>query len=699
MAHRNRLIEQKPPGPAIRGQRMTITSDKPDSRKAASAGRRGYPPGRPSTQRSSGRRSGPHGNSGRSWGRRLAIWAAVIFVWMFVALGAVAVWFALTIPEVGVIEQMTRRPNVTLATRDGLKFASFGGVYGETLELQELPSSLPQAVISIEDRRFYSHGGIDFRGLARAVYMNLKEGRIVQGGSTLTQQLAKNLFLTADRTYSRKFQEVILALWLEAKFSKDQILTIYLNRVYLGAGAYGVDAAARHYFGKSARDLSLYESALLAGLLKAPSRLNPTRNLDAAGDRTELVLQAMVETGYIDQAEADLALSNRTQVRAVPEGQAPYFADWVMAQVREYLGGIDRDIRVKTTLDSRLQRIAEGEVAAMLERDGAGRNVSQAAFLALSADGSVRAMVGGRDYGESQFNRATQALRQPGSAFKPFVYLTAFENAGLVPDSPVTDEPIKIGDWAPSNYGDKYYGEVTLRESFARSLNSVAVRISQEVGLQSIADTARRVGITSPFDLNGSLALGSSEVTLLDLTGAYGTFANEGRPVWSYGIEEISDLDGNVLYQRSADVAVPRVVAAQDVDRMTNLMTAVIEWGTGKAGKLDRPAAGKTGTSQDFRDAWFVGFTAELIAGVWLGNDDNSPMKGVTGGTLPAQLWARVMAQQLEGEPPRPLPGGGEDAVASGDNFITRILKSLSKPNAQEGWTPEEDPTLNRFFR
>jgi len=692
MAHRNRLTEQKRSGPAMRGQRMTVTSEKSGRGKAARPG--GHPPGR--TRRSSGRRSG---TQGRSWGRRLAIWTAVCFVWMFVAVGAIAVWFALTIPEVGVIEQMTRRPNVTLTTQDGFKFASFGGVYGETLELPELPVSLPQAVVAIEDRRFYSHGGIDFRGLARAAYMNVKEGRIVQGGSTLTQQLAKNLFLTPDRTFKRKFQEVILALWLEAKFSKDQILTIYLNRVYLGAGAYGADAAARHYFGKSARDLTLYESALLAGLLKAPSRLNPTRSLDAAGDRTELVLRAMVDTGFIEQAEADLALQNRTQVRAVPEGQAPYFADWVMAQVREYLGGIDRDIRVTTTLDSRLQRIAEEEVAAMLDGDGAERDVTQAAFLGLSADGSVRAMVGGRDYSESQFNRATQALRQPGSAFKPFVYLAAFEKAGLVPDSPVVDEPVKIGDWEPNNYGDKYYGEVTLRESFARSLNSVAVRISQQVGLQSIADTARRTGITSAFELDGSLALGSSEVTLFDLTGAYGTFANEGRPVWSYGIEEISDLDGNVLYRRSADVAAPRVVAADDVNRMTNLMTAVMEWGTGKAGKLERPTAGKTGTSQDFRDAWFIGFTAELIAGVWVGNDDNSPMKGVTGGTLPARLWSRVMARQLEGEPPRPLPGGGEDAIASGDSFISRILKSLSKPDEEESWAPEEDPTLNRFFR
>lgn len=628
--------------------------------------------------------------AGRAAGRlrRLLTWAAVAAIWCVVVAGGVLAWYAYDLPELGEIEKMTRRPNVTLLAADGTRLASFGDRFGATYSLHELPPHLPQAVIAVEDRRFYDHGGIDYRGLLRAVYVNLREGRISQGGSTLTQQLAKNLFLTSDRTLKRKIQEVMLAFWLEHRFSKDQILTIYLNRVYLGAGTYGVDAAARHYFGKPATRATLYQSALLAGLLKAPSRLNPTRDPEGADQRAALVLQTMVESGFITEEQAAAALREKSPTRVVRDDAAPYFADWVLAQVRDYLGGIDTDIRVVTTVDPSLQRIANEELDALLAAAGAKRKAGQAALVSLAPDGAVRAMVGGRDYGASQFNRVTQALRQPGSAFKPFVYLSALE-AGLTPDSLVNDAPVRVSNWTPDNYNGRYYGDVTLRESFARSMNSVAVRLTQKVGPKTVAATARRLGITSELRPTGGIALGASEVTLLDLTGAYAAFANQGRRVMPYGITEIRDAAGRLLFQRDRTPG-DSVVSAQHLAQMSDMLAATVVWGTGKAAQPGRAAAGKTGTSQDFRDAWFVGFTAELVTGVWFGNDDATPMDKVTGGSLPAQLWGRVMRRGLEGLPQRPLPGGGGELVAQNQQddsiggFIGRILKGLtsSEPSA-----------------
>ncbi|MGF1592317.1 MAG: transglycosylase domain-containing protein [Kiloniellaceae bacterium] len=613
--------------------------------------------------------------------RRVATWSLVAVIWCGVAAAGVIAWYAYDLPELGEIEKMTRRPNVTLLAADGTRLASFGDRFGATYSLQELPAHLPRAVIAVEDRRYYDHGGVDYRGLARAVYVNLREGRISQGGSTLTQQLAKNLFLTPERTLRRKIQEVMLAFWLERRFTKDQILTIYLNRVYLGAGTYGVDAAARHYFGKPATRVTLYEAALLAGLLKAPSRLNPTRDPAGADQRAALVLSTMVDAGFITAAEAAAALQQKTPTRVARDDIAPHFADWILAQVRDYLGGIDTDIRVVTTIDPSLQRIADEELKTMLREAGAERKAGQAAVVSLAPDGAVRAMVGGRDYGESQFNRVTQALRQPGSAFKTFVYLAGLE-AGLNPDSRVQDAPVRFADWTPDNYDGRYYGEVTLRESFARSMNSVAVRLTQKVGPKTVVATARRLGISSTLRPTGGIALGASEVTLLEMTGAYAAFANQGRRVAPYGIVEIRDAAGRLLYERDRTPG-DNVVSAQHLAQMANMMSATVVWGTGKAAQPGRAAAGKTGTSQDFRDAWFVGFTAELVTGVWFGNDDSTPMERVTGGTLPAQLWGRVMKRGLDGLPQRPLPGGGAVVaeVAQDDSvggFIGRILKSLT---------------------
>ena len=617
----------------------------------------------------------------RGWLKRLVVWGGSAAIWGAVCLGGLIAWYAYDLPDIIEIRAAERQASVRLLAADGAMLTSYGDIYGETISVAELPPHLPQAVIAVEDRRFYEHFGIDVYGLLRASFANLRAGRIVQGGSTITQQLAKILFLTAERTLKRKIHEMLLAFWLERNFSKDQILNLYLNRVYLGAGTYGVDAAAWHYFGKPAAQVNLYEAAQLAGLLKAPSRYNPVRNKGRADGRTATVLQSMTEAGFIAPSLAEQALAEKTRGRARTGAQARYFADWVLTQVPGYVGQIDRDLTVVTTLNPYHQRVAEEELARLLDQEGAERGVSQAAIVVMDPDGAVRAMVGGRDYNASQFNRATQALRQPGSAFKTFVYLAAMEQ-DLSPDDRIKDAPVTVEGWSPRNYGDRYHGVVTLREAFARSLNSVSVRLSERVGRERVVAGAHRLGITSDLDLRPSIALGVSEVTLIELTGAYAVFANQGQGVWPHGIEEIRGADGELLYRRAGG-GPGRVVASSVVERMTNLMTAVVAWGSGKAANPNRPAAGKTGTSQEFRDAWFIGFTTNLVAGVWLGNDDGTPMQGVTGGSLPARLWRRVMVRSMEGVAPRPLPGlGPAIADQSPDEdlgIIGRILRSLGR--------------------
>jgi len=622
-----------------------------------------------------------------------AIWSA------FLLLCAVA-WLAYDLPDVSRLNNVERRPSVSLLAEDGSIVASFGDLYGEPVRLADLPPYLPQAVLATEDRRFYGHFGVDLIGVLRALYVNLREGEVTQGGSTITQQLAKNVFLTHDRTLRRKGQELLLALWLERNFTKDQILTLYLNRVYLGAGTYGVEAAARKYFGKPAAKLTAYESAMLVGLLKAPSRFNPLSDTDLAHARARLVLRNMVAAGYLEQGEAERIAEGSAgephPTVAPPSGQ--YFADWVLDQVSSYVGYSDRDLVVVTTIDRKLQRLAEQHLAAVMAEEGPKRKASQAALVALTPDGKVRAMVGGRDYAKSQFNRATQALRQPGSAFKAFVFLAGFER-GLRPDSRFVDRPFGVGSWKPANYEGRYYGEVTLREAFARSLNSVAVQVSERIGRKRVAEAARRLGITTRIAPGPSVALGSSEVSLLELTAAYGVFANNGYGVWPSGIQEIRDRSGEVLYRREGS-GPGRVVGSAQLGQMIDVMTAVVEWGTGRAAKLDRPVAGKTGTSTDFRDAWFVGFTGELVTGVWVGNDDGASMDKVSGGTLPTRLWHDFMAAALEGKPPRPLlPAGPAIAAAEPEpatdaeeedglfeQLIKRIIESgPSEPERSSG--------------
>jgi penicillin-binding protein 1A len=622
---------------------------------------------------------------------------ATVAVWASIAVIAVLGWYALDLPDVDDALNATRRPTVTLLAADGSVFATRGDLYGVPIRLAELPKSLPQAVIATEDRRFYGHFGLDPIGIARAAWANLRAMRIVQGGSTITQQAAKNLFLTPERSFKRKVQEVLLALWLEHKFTKDQILTIYLNRVYLGAGTYGVDAAARKYFGRSAADVSLYEAAMIAGLLKAPSRYNPEASPGAAAGRTRQVLANMVAAGYLTEKQAKAAAERRGRRYRPPETDGRYFADWVLSQLDDYVTLSGRDLTVSTTLNTGLQRAAERHVAAAIATTGDKVHASQGALVSMAGDGAVRALVGGRSHAESPFNRATQAYRQPGSAFKPFVFLAALE-AGMSPASPVDSGPIDLGGWKPRNFDGKFEGVISLGTALADSVNTAAVRVGQAVGFQAIADTASRLGVPGDIKARPSLALGTHDMRLIDLTAAYAPFANGGFAAWPYGITEIRDGGGSVLYRRGGS-GPGRVVDGKEVAEMNAMLAGVMTHGTGRAARIGRPAAGKTGTSQNYRDAWFVGYTADLVTGVWVGNDDSSPMKWVTGGSLPARIWQRFMTDahkgikthQLAGvdgaAPPKPAPSAapvGQATAKAGKSepgLFDRILSFFGSGN------------------
>jgi penicillin-binding protein 1A len=605
-----------------------------------------------------------------------AKWTAVAAVWGVAILACLLVGIWLTLPDTSDLGRAERHPSVTLQATDGSLIATFGDLYGEAVTIAGLPKALPQAVIATEDRRFYHHFGIDLLGVMRAGFTNLRAGHVVQGGSTITQQLAKNIFLTPDRTVLRKLQETVLALWLERHFTKDQLLEIYLNRVYFGAGAYGVDAAARRYFGKSARRLTTYECAIIAGLLKAPSRYSPAGNKQRAAGRAAQVLANMVAAGYLTLPQADMAAKQSTELASVPVTQPGmrYFADWVQDQVAA--GGYGGDVVVTTTLDSRLQAAAEQVIDKALTRDGPKAGVSQAAFIAMSPDGAVRAMVGGRDYHDSQFNRVTQATRQPGSAFKPFVYLAALEH-GLRPADRFLDAPFSVGDWQPRNYTNTYQGDVTMAEALAQSLNTVAVQVGQRAGMQNVVAVAHRLGITADLSPDRSLALGTGEVTLIDLTASYCAFASGGNGVWPYGFSVIRDTQGKSVFQRQGG-GPGRVIEPEYVNEMNEMLSGVLSHGTGRAAQIGRPAAGKTGTTSDFRDALFVGYTSDLVAGVWFGNDDDTPMNHVTGGTLPAHVWHDFMTTALKGKPirdlPHPEPGPLADA---GDAFLGVLERAL----------------------
>ena len=588
---------------------------------------------------------------------RVIYWSFVLGLWGFIGLCGLIAFHASKLPPIDQLAVPKRPPNIAILGSDGTLLANRGETGGREVALNELPKYLPQAFIAIEDHRFYSHWGIDPVGIARALVKNvIRIGGGLQGGSTLTQQLAKNLFLTQERTASRKIQEAILALWLEQKFSKDQILELYLNRVYFGAGAYGVEGAAQKYFGKSAREVTIAEAAILGGLVQSPSRLAPNRNPDAAHARASLVLAAMQREGFITEPQMKEALQHPAEP-AKPKGVGSilYAADHVIDVLDDLVGTIDSDVIVTTTINPLMQSYAEKAVTEELQAKGAKYGVTQGALVSLDNDGAIRALVGGRSYADSQFDRVTSAKRQPGSAFKPFVYLAALEK-GLTPDTTRDDAPINIKGWQPENYAKEYRGPVTLTEGLSQSLNTVAVRLGLEVGPKNVALVAQRLGIKSKLDVNASIALGTSVVTPLEITGAYTSFANGGVLISPYIITEVISRDGDLIYTR-ADSQTRQVIDQHYLADLNVMMRETLKSGTAK--KADLPgwdAAGKTGTSQDFRDAWFIGYTSALVTGIWLGNDDNSPTKHVAGGSLPVEIWSRYMKQALAKTPPAPLP-------------------------------------------
>lgn len=624
--------------------------------------------------------------------RRVAVFGVVATIFM---IGS----FILGLPSTENLGLGASSPSMTLVDIRGQTITTRGLSRGRSVSVTALPPHVSAAVIAIEDRRFYKHFGVDPVGLARATVVNLRAGRIVQGGSTITQQLAKNLFLTPERTLRRKAQEVALAFWLEAKLTKDEILTLYLNRVYMGAGTYGIEAASQRYFAKPAEELTLPEAALLAGLLKAPSRYAPTNNMARARARSEVVLAAMVDANLLTEDERFTA--NRKVTRLAEPAATPgahYFADTVVEQVPGFVGAPTESLIIETTLDLTFQRAAEIALTIALERDGEGSGVSEGALVALDLDGGIRAMVGGRSYQRSQFNRVTQARRQPGSAFKPFVYLTALEK-GWLPDDTLIDEPVRVGTWTPSNYKDDYQGEVTLTTAMAKSINTVAVRLGADVGADNIIKTARRLGLTADLEPVGSLALGTGEVTPLDLTRAYVPFANGGRGVFTHTITRIRTMSGEVLYERTGS-GPGRVASQAAVGQMNNMLAEVVLSGTGRRARLSngRPMAGKTGTSQDFRDAWFVGYTANLVASVWVGNDDGTPMNQVTGGTIPAAVWKDFMTRAGDNGPKWDLPAvpGRYESV---EFVAARYEEPLREPSSPTDETGPMDETGGFFAR
>lgn len=590
-----------------------------------------------------------------------------------------------------------RESSVTLLDRNGDVLDVRGPLYASSITLDGLPPHVVNAFIAIEDRRFFDHDGVDYQATARAVLANLRAGATVQGGSTLTMQLVKNLILSPERSLRRKIQEMRLALELERRLSKTQILELYLNRVYLGAGAYGVEAASRRYFGRSAMELSLAEAALLAALPKAPSRLDPTTNITAARERAAQVLDAMLDAGFISPEEHSTALAEPAQLQPAAEqtlrGDAlyGYVFDEAVAQAGALLAVRPADLVIQTTIDPALQGMAHATLTARLDEEGERENAGQAALVALGPDGSIRAMVGGRDYALSQFNRVTQARRQPGSAFKPIVYAAAFE-AGLTPFTAFYDEPIDLEGWSPQNFGGGYRGRVTLQEALRRSINTVAAQVGAEIGPPAIVDMAQRLGIETALPPLPALSLGAVEVNLLELTGAYSTFANDGMRHAPHLILAVTDSRGRVLYERPSDAnAGTRAIPASLAQTVSTLMQDVVLAGTGQNARLpDRPVAGKTGTSQDSRDAWFVGFSADYTAGVWVGNDDDTPTRDVTGGGLPARIWRDFMTLAHADLPARLLSAPPPRERTEREERLAAFYSSLSATFAAEAGAPAE---------
>jgi penicillin-binding protein 1A len=610
----------------------------------------------------------PPPKKGRGLFGGLLYWGLVLGVWgVIFAVGFLAV-FARDLPDTSRLYEVDRQPSISYLDRNGAQIAVRGSQEAPPADLDALPEYVPAAFIAIEDQQFYRHFGFNPLRMGQALYNNWRAKRITGGGSTITQQLAKNLFLSPEQNMRRKAQELILAVWLETKFTKDEILALYLNRVYFGAGAYGIEAASQRYFDKEAKELTLGEAALLAGLLKGPSRYSPLSDNDRAARRATVVLNEMVESGVITPEERAGALKQRVTVnKSLANQHANYFVDWVDAEVRALAGETSEDLIVETTLDLPIQASAERAVQAGV-KGWRKSGVRQAALVALDGEGRVRALIGGTDYADNQFNRAVKARRQAGSAFKPFVYLTALEY-GQTPETVVVDEPIEVGKWSPKNYSGGYAGAMPMESAVAQSINTVAVRLALEAGTDNVARTARRLGIESPVSTQPSMALGAVDVSPLEMAQAYVPFSNGGWSARAYGIERIRTRAGKVLYERRDEAgARASVIGNPPLRQMNQMLRRVVTGGTGtRAAVPGYDLAGKTGTTSDYRDAWFVGYTGGFTTAVWVGKDDNKPMGRVTGGSAPAQIWRDFMAKALPRLQVKPIPDGPADAPVFND--------------------------------
>ncbi len=623
---------------------------------------------------------------------------------------AMMAYFSIDLPDISGLKAPQKTPGIQILDAKGDVIARYGDIYGDSLEYDQFPKHLVDAVIATEDRNFFYHFGLDPWGVLRAVISNIRAGHMVQGGSTITQQLAKNVFLNADKTFKRKMQELILALWLESRYSKKEILSIYLNRVYLGAGNYGVDAASRYYFGHPAHDMTLAESALIAGLLKAPSKYNPASDSDRSRGRAKQVLLNMVDADVLSEDDAAKASLNM-QFSSRPAGStstssARYFSDWVMDSLPEVLGTVQDDLVIHTTLDPALQAKADAAVAVQFTPElQAKEKASQLALVAMRPDGEVVAMLGGRDYDGSEFNRAIQAKRQPGSAFKLFVYITAME-MGYQPESMMEDRPVRIGKWSPKNYKGEYRGMITLREAVAHSVNTIAVQILQEAGASRIVRAARRLGVMSPLEANPSLALGAVEITPLELATAYAHLPAGGKAVRPWGIKDIIRKKDNHRMYQAEGVDDVTVLSEDVVAKMNSMLASVIGYGTGRSADIGRPAAGKTGTTSDYKDAWFAGYTPQLTTVVWVGNDDATPMNKVTGGGTPAKIWKAFMSAAMADMDAASLPTGyGGNAflppwLGSSGNDVPKdtALPSATHEQKEENASHESGAKLGDAF-
>lgn len=594
---------------------------------------------------------------------RLFKFFLVLGLILFFLIGGYVFYCYITLPDIQKAVSRTRQPSTVIMAENGNDIAKFGNVYAQVIYPEKLPKNLTDAVVAIEDRRFYKHFGFDIFGFARAVFTNIFRKRYAQGASTITQQVAKNIFLTPSKNVKRKVQELLLAFWLEKKLSKNQIMALYLNRVYFGSGNYGAEAAANWYFNKNVYDLNLREAAILAGMLKAPSRYNPIFQRANALKRADVVLGNMHKYSFIGDE-----LYKRALKMPISDGQqyrvsgGKHFAQYVYDEVNNIIGERNDDLVVMTTLDQQLQETAEKIMRTKINA-AKGLSVSEGAIVIMDKDGAIKAMVGGMDYNRSQYNRAVQAKRQAGSAFKPFVYTTALQ-LGFTPSSTIKDSPITIGKWKPENYTKRYYGEVSLTYALANSLNAATVNLSRELYLKDIAANAHKMGITTDISLTPSMVLGTSEVKVIDMATAYTVFANGGNSVRPYAINEIATNDGRQMYVRKAETK-KQVLDTNVARQMSIMLEQVINQGTGRKAKLPIFAAGKTGTTQNYRDAWFIGWTNKYVTAVWLGNDNNKPMNKVGGGSLPAEIWHDIMMTTLKDTPAYPANYNSDDAIGN----------------------------------